>query len=87
MAYHKFREWWPVRKLIPKQIFVDRDLLPHNPNVRRQFRERVGWEYFLRNCVDANEYLVKEFYTNAAHIKKGTKVTKVRNLKVLFEGK
>lgn len=37
--------------------------------------------------VDANEHLVKEFYTNVAHIKKGTKVTKVRNLKVLFDGK
>jgi len=37
--------------------------------------------------VDANEHLVKEFYTNVAHIKKGTKVTKVRNLNVLFDGK
>ena len=45
----------------------------------------MGWEYFLSNCVDANEHLSIEFYTNATHIKKGTKVTKVRNLKVLFD--
>ncbi|XP_019259209.1 PREDICTED: uncharacterized protein LOC109237369 [Nicotiana attenuata] len=32
VAYHKFREWWPERKLILERSFVDRDLLPHNPN-------------------------------------------------------
>ncbi|XP_075089086.1 uncharacterized protein LOC142170718 [Nicotiana tabacum] len=87
VAYDKFREWWSVMKLIPERSFVYRDLLPHNPNVRRKFRTRVGWEHFLDECVDANEHLVKEFYTNFAHIKKGSKVTKVRNLKVLFDGK
>jgi len=46
VAYHKFREWWPVRKLIPERSFIDRDLLPHNPDVHRQFRTRVGWEHF-----------------------------------------
>lgn len=35
----------------------------------------------------ANEHLVKELYTNAAHIKKGTKVTKVQNLTAMFNGK
>ena len=35
--------------------------------------------------MDAKEYLVREFYANVAHIKKGTKVTKVRNLKVRFD--
>lgn len=70
VVYHKFREWWPVKKLILERSFIDRDLLPHNPNVRRKFRTRVGWEHFLDECVDANEHLVKEFYTNAAHIKR-----------------
>lgn len=76
-----------MRKLIPERSFIDRDLLPHNPDVQRQFRTRVGWEHFMDDCVDANEHLVKEFYCNVAHIKKGSKVTKVRNLKVLFDGK
>lgn len=49
LVYHKFREWWPVRKLISGRNFVDRDLLPRNPDVRRQFRERVNWEYFWVN--------------------------------------
>lgn len=35
--------------------------------------------------MDAKEHLVREFYANVAHIKKGTKVTKVRNLKVRFD--
>ncbi|XP_070003339.1 uncharacterized protein [Nicotiana sylvestris] len=37
--------------------------------------------------IDANEHLVKEFYCDVSHIKKGSKVTKVQNLKVLFDGK
>jgi len=40
--------------------------------------------WFTQSVVDAKEYLVREFYANVAHIKKGTKVTKVRNLKVQF---
>ncbi|XP_019258454.1 PREDICTED: serine/arginine repetitive matrix protein 2-like [Nicotiana attenuata] len=42
LAYHKFREWWPLRSLIIERQFIQRDLLPHNPNVKRQFRERPG---------------------------------------------
>nr|XP_009777419.1 PREDICTED: uncharacterized protein LOC104226991 [Nicotiana sylvestris] len=42
---------------------------------------------FLGHMEDANEHLVKEFYTNVAHIKKGTTLTKVQNLKVKFDGK
>ncbi|XP_070036339.1 uncharacterized protein [Nicotiana tomentosiformis] len=60
-----------------KPEFIERDLLPHNPNVKRQFEERKGWKYFTSKVPDANEYLVKEFYANVAHIKKGTTVTKV----------
>lgn len=41
--------------------------------------------WFTQSVMDAKEYLVREFYTNVAHIKKGTKVTKVRNLKVQFD--
>ncbi|XP_070046528.1 uncharacterized protein [Nicotiana tomentosiformis] len=52
----------------------------------RQFEERKGWKYFTSKVPDANEYLVKEFYANVAHIKKGTTVTKVRNLKIRFDG-
>ncbi|XP_075097205.1 uncharacterized protein LOC107818894 [Nicotiana tabacum] len=37
VAYHKFREWWPERKLIPERKFITKDLMPHNPNVLRQF--------------------------------------------------
>lgn len=73
--------------MIPERKFITRDLLPHNPNVLSQFRERAGWDYFIGYVEDANEHLVKEFYTNVAHIKKGTTVTKVRNLKVKFDGK
>lgn len=87
IAYHKFREWLPQRKFILERKFIERDLLPHNPNVKRQFKERPGWEYFTSKVWDANEHLVKEFYANAAHIKKGTKVTKVRNLTMKFDGK
>lgn len=63
--------------MILERRFIDKDLLPHNPNLQRQFRERPGWDYFTSNVENANEHLVKEFYTNAYHIKKGTKVTKV----------
>ncbi|XP_070018097.1 uncharacterized protein [Nicotiana sylvestris] len=37
VAFHKFREWWPARKLILERSFIDRDLLPVHPNVHRQF--------------------------------------------------
>ncbi|XP_070050243.1 uncharacterized protein [Nicotiana tomentosiformis] len=37
------------------------------------------------SVVDAKDYLVREFYANVVHIKKGTKVTKARNLKVRFD--
>lgn len=47
----------------------------------------MGWEFFKDNCVKANEHMVKEFYSNVAHILKGTKVTKVRNKNVVFTGK
>ncbi|XP_070039212.1 uncharacterized protein [Nicotiana tomentosiformis] len=81
-AYLKFREWWPQRSLTLERQFIDRDLLPHNPNVKRQFEERKGWKYFTSKVLNANEYFVKEFYANVAHIKKGITVTKVRNLKI-----
>lgn len=55
--------------------------------MQRQFRERPSWDYFIGNVEDENEHLVKEFYTNVSHIKKGTTVTKVQNLKVKFDGK
>ncbi|XP_070047406.1 uncharacterized protein [Nicotiana tomentosiformis] len=51
----------------------------------RQFRECKGWMWFTQSVVDAKEYLVREFYANVAHIKRGTKVTKVRNLNVRFD--
>ena len=57
----------------------------NNPNVVRQFHERKGWKWFTHSVIDANKHLVREFYANVAHIKKGTKVTKVRNLKVRFD--
>ncbi|XP_070031854.1 uncharacterized protein [Nicotiana tomentosiformis] len=41
--------------------------------------------WFTQSVVDSKEYLVREFYANVAHIKNGTKVTKVRNLKVRFD--
>nr|XP_009777000.1 PREDICTED: uncharacterized protein LOC104226668 [Nicotiana sylvestris] len=62
-----------------------KDLNKHNPNVLRQFQERKGWKWFTNNIIDANEYLVKEFYANIAHIRQGTKVTKVWNLKICFD--
>lgn len=34
--------------------------------------------------VDIKEHLIREFYANTEHIVKGTKVTKVRNLKFKF---
>ena len=62
-----------------------KDLNKHNLNVLRQFEERKGWKWFTNTILDANEYLVKEFYANVAHIKKGTKVTKMQNLKIRFD--
>jgi len=85
-AYGKFREWWPQRSLTLERQFITKDLSQHNPNVLKQFTERKGWKWFTFRLKDANEYLVKEFYANVAHIKKGTKVTKVRNLKIRFDG-
>ena len=41
--------------------------------------------WFTQTVMDGKEYLVREFYDNVAHIKKGTKVTKVNNLKVRFD--
>nr|XP_009615097.1 uncharacterized protein LOC104107887 [Nicotiana tomentosiformis]XP_033514991.1 uncharacterized protein LOC104107887 [Nicotiana tomentosiformis]XP_033514992.1 uncharacterized protein LOC104107887 [Nicotiana tomentosiformis]XP_033514993.1 uncharacterized protein LOC104107887 [Nicotiana tomentosiformis] len=67
--------------------FIERDLLPHNSNVKRQFDESVGWKFFTSKLLEANDYLVKEFYANVAPIKKGTHVTKVRNKKIQFDGK
>ncbi|XP_070052809.1 uncharacterized protein [Nicotiana tomentosiformis] len=65
------------------EVWADRF---HNLNVLKQFTERKGWKWFTGRLQYANEYLVKEFYANVAHIKKGTKVTKVRNLKIQFDG-
>ncbi|XP_070002605.1 uncharacterized protein [Nicotiana sylvestris] len=40
---------------------------------------------FNQSVIDANEHLVKEFYVNVAHLNKGTKIIKVRNLKFKFD--
>ncbi|XP_070025105.1 uncharacterized protein [Nicotiana sylvestris] len=53
----------------------------------QKFRARAGWDYFIGHVEDAYEHLVKEFYTNVTHIKKGTTVIKVWNLKEKFDGK
>lgn len=42
---------------------------------------------FIEPFVDVQEHLVREVYANIAHIVKGTKVTKVRNLKMKFDQK
>jgi len=41
--------------------------------------------WFNERVEDAKEYLVREFYADVSLIKKGTKVTKVRNLKMKFD--
>jgi len=58
-----------------------KDLETYSPSVLRQFKEYKGWMWFTQSVVDAKEHLVREFYANRAHIKKGTKVTKLCNLK------
>ncbi|XP_070035226.1 uncharacterized protein [Nicotiana tomentosiformis] len=84
-TFIKFREWWSQRSLTLERPFLLKDLDRYNPNVLRQFWECKGWMWFNQSVMDANEDLVREFYANVAHIKKGTKVTKVRNLKVRFD--
>lgn len=84
-AFTNFCQWWPVRSLTLEWQFQLKDLEKYNPIVLRQFKERKGWMWFTQSVVDAKEYLVRELYANVAHIKKGTKVTKVRNLKVRFD--
>ena len=84
-TFNRFRELWPQRSLTLERQFLMKDLDIHNPNVLRQFRERKGWKWFTHSVIDANEHLVRVFYANVAQIKKGTKVTKVRNLKVCFD--
>lgn len=71
-AYHKFREWWSQRSLTLEKKFIKRNLLPHNPNIKQQFDEIVGWKHFTSKLLEANKQLVKEFYANVTHIKNGT---------------
>lgn len=40
---------------------------------------------FIDPLVDVQEHIVREFYANTNHIFEGTKVTKVRNLKMKFD--
>jgi len=81
-AFTSFLGWWPMRSLTLECHFMIKDLEKHNPIVLRQFREWKGWMWLIKSMVDAKEYLIQEFYANVAHIKKGTKVIKVINIKV-----
>nr|XP_009757895.1 PREDICTED: uncharacterized protein LOC104210643 [Nicotiana sylvestris] len=87
VAFHKFREVWPKKKVIPERRIVTRDLLPYLPRVHEQFLTKVGWDFFKDELVDANEHMVKEFYSNVAHTKERSIATKVRDKKIVFSGK
>ncbi|XP_075110883.1 uncharacterized protein LOC142181618 [Nicotiana tabacum] len=87
VAFHKFREVWPKKKVILETSIVTRDLLPYLPRVHEQFLTRVGWDFFKDELVNANEHMVKEFYSNVAHTKEGSIATKVRDKKIVFSGK
>ncbi|XP_070041105.1 uncharacterized protein [Nicotiana tomentosiformis] len=84
-AFTSFREWWLMRPLTLEHQFMIKNLDKYNLIVLRLFREWKGLMWFAKSVVDAKEYLVREFYANVAHIKKGTKVIKVRNLKMRFD--
>nr|XP_033509162.1 uncharacterized protein LOC117274062 isoform X1 [Nicotiana tomentosiformis] len=83
--FTRFRDWWTQRSLTLERLLLMKGLDKYNPNVLRQFRERKWWMRFTQSVINANEHLVLEFYANVAHIKKGTKITKVRNLKSKFD--
>lgn len=55
--------------------------------MQAQFRTREGWGFFKERVEMANEYMVKEFYSNVHHIVLDSKVTKVRDKIVVFDGK
>lgn len=86
VSFHRYREWWKKRKLIPERRFIDADLFPHNPHVQAQFRTREGWGFFKEKVDNANEHMVKEFYSNVHHVVQDTKATKVREKTVVFDG-
>lgn len=62
-----------------------KDLDRYNPALLRQFTSKKGWMLFTERVIYAKEHLVCEFYANISYIRKGTKVTKVCNLKVRFD--
>nr|XP_016453907.1 PREDICTED: uncharacterized protein LOC107778209 [Nicotiana tabacum] len=73
------------RSLTHEREFLIKDLDIYNPAVLEQFTNRKGWIQFTEKLLDIKEHLVRKFYTNTKHIVKGTKVTKVSNLKIKFD--